>query len=127
MAKRQVAGAAQVRAWFAELDADAREAAGLADVEALGQRGRLPVKVIDAFNAAHKGKAVHTQGVKVVETIKVTGTRVSESGRKTPVTRTTTLAEVRAWALTQDDLKIGERGKVSSEVMRAFAERAPRA
>jgi hypothetical protein len=114
MARKSVNGAA-VREWAnTEAGAAALAEAGLV----VGTRGRFSEKVVDLFQKATKQK----YEVGLVPTRKISGTRVTDSGRKVPVTVSATLGEVRAWAQAEG-LSVGERGKVSAEVLSAFAAR----
>lgn len=105
MAKKIEVGASEVRTWATEQ--------GLTT----GSRGRFSAELIEAFHAAHP-RRVYSPNLPVSVTVK--GTRVSESGYKTPVSRKTTLGEVRAFALAEG-LSVGKRGRVSQEVLSAFA------
>ena len=84
--KAKQVGASTVKAWASEQ--------GIS--EGFGSRGRVSGALVQAFNDAHKGKAVYT-GSKPVPMITVTGKSVSEkTGRKTPVTRSIPVSAVRA-------------------------------
>jgi len=104
-------GQAFMTAWAAEQDGR--------EVPTVGARGKFSQTLIDLFHKANKGQKYVT---KLVPTIKVKGVRVSDSGRKTPVQVTATLAEVRAFA-EAEGLPVGARGRVSQDVLTAFASR----
>jgi hypothetical protein len=116
MARKSVNGSA-VREWAnSEAGAAALAEAGLT----VGTRGRFSEKVVELFQKSTKQK----YEVGLVPTRKISGVRVNpDTGRKTPVTVSATLGEVRAWAAGQPDLAVGARGRVSQEVLTAFAAR----
>lgn len=123
MAKRRSVGGSVVRTWALSdegqaLLSEASEKAGK-DLTVVGDRGRFAQELVDAFHKANKGSQYTPN---FVPTRKITGTRETETGRKQSVTVTATLAEVRAFAKAEG-LTIGERGRVSKEVLSAFAAR----
>lgn len=107
MASRRNVGGNEVRAWA--------KAEGLA----VGERGRFSAELVEAFHKANK-KVRYTANF--VPTRKISGVRETESGRKVPVTVTATLAQVREFAQAEG-LAIGARGRVSQDVLAAFAAR----
>jgi hypothetical protein len=116
MARKTVNGAA-VRAW-AQTD---EGAAALAEAGlTVGSRGRFSQAVQDLFRKS-TGSAYE---VGKVTTVKVSGIRVSESGRKVPVQVNATLSELRAFGR-ENGFEVGSRGRVSAELKAAFAA-APR-
>lgn len=108
MARKTVVNGAVVRAWLS------------ANGEAVGSRGRFSQAQIDAFEAANPRQKY---GVGHVEPRAIKGTRISESGRKTPVTVKATLPEVRQWAQAQPGIQVGTKGRISDSVLAAFAAR----
>lgn len=104
MAKKQSATGAEVRAFLTEQGVT------------VGTRGRFSAEQVEAFETATGKKYV--VGHVVPRTIK--GTRVSDSGRKTPVQVKATLPEVRAWAQAEG-LAVGAKGRISADVLTAFA------
>lgn len=121
--KTQVSGAA-VREWATSeagqtfLTEWAAQVEGR-EVPTVGTRGKFSADLIAAFHKAHPRQVYTT---KLVRKVEVKGTRVSESGRKTPVTVKATYDEIRSWAK-ENGHEVGERGRVSSTVLAAFAAR----
>lgn len=114
MAKKQLAGGAEVRAFL------------VGQGIAVGSRGRFSAEQIEKFQEA-TGK-VYTP--KHTEPVVAKGIRVNASGRKTPVQVKTTLPEVRAWAtgegasvLADQGIQVGARGRLAPAVLSAFAAR----
>jgi hypothetical protein len=107
MAKRRSVGGSEVRTWAKE---QGRE---------VGTRGRFSDDLVKDF---HKANTAVRYEPNHVPTRKISGTRVTESGRKVPVTVTATLSEVRAFAQAEG-LPIGKRGRVGADVLAAFAAR----
>jgi hypothetical protein len=115
MARKSVDGAA-VREWA---NSEAGAAALAAEGLTVGARGRFSEKVVDLFQKSTKQK----YEVGLVATRKISGIRVNpDTGRKTPVTVSATLPEVRAWAQAEG-LTAGARGRLSEGVLAAFAAR----
>jgi hypothetical protein len=110
MARKREVGPARIREWANE------------NGQSVGTRGKFSQELLDAFHAANKGE-VYTVGKQ--EGRKITGIRVNASGRKTPVTVTATIAEVRDWA-SKNGVTVGSRGRIAPEVLAAFAA-APKA
>lgn len=106
MAKKQSVGGSEVRAWLREQG------------EQVGSRGRLSAEQIGAFEKA-TGKRYE---VGHVATRRITGVRVTDSGRKVPVTVNASIGEVRAWAQSAG-LDVGSRGRIAPTVLSAFAAR----
>lgn len=107
MAKRREVGGSQVRAFAKEQGLE------------VGTRGRFSQELIDAFHKANKSVRYVPNHV---PTRKISGMREVSNGRKVPVTVTATLTEVRAFA-EAEGLAIGKRGRVSQDVLSAFAAR----
>lgn len=105
MASTKTASPAEVREWAKEN--------GLK----VGTRGKLPPEVIQQFN---KGRRVKYRVGEFEKTIQVRGIRVNGNGRKVPVRRTATPAEIRA-AASANGVDLGERGRLSADVKAAFA------
>lgn len=101
------ATAADVRAW--------------ATVNGITVRpGRLSSDVVKAFHDANKGSR-YVVGYVEPQPVRVTAIRVSPTtGRKTPVTRSLTIGDVRA-AATAAGVTLGARGRVSSAAWQAAA------
>lgn len=114
MAKKVSAGGAEVRAFL------------VAQGVTVGSRGRFSAEQVEAFEKATGKRYV----VGHVEPITVKGTRVSDSGRKTPVSRKTTLSEVRTWAQSPEAAALGvqaaSKGRIAAPVLAAFAAHAPK-
>jgi hypothetical protein len=121
MASKREVGAGTVREWVGTLtEAERTVTVDGVEVElSIGKRGKLSDNVIKAFEKANK-RTVYVPGF--VESRKITGLREDANGRKRPVTVTATLPQVREWAAAEG-LAIGERGRVSSAVLSAFAAR----
>lgn len=115
---KKIVTAATVRTWAKSTDLSTVE--GLPAGHVIARQGRLHPSLVKAFNAAHKGKAEHVQGTKIPKTVKVTTVRVSEKGRKTPVTKNVVVSEARAAALAAG-VQVGKRGRVTPQVLAAFA------
>src|SRR5687767_7935309 len=112
---RKPANGADVRAW-----ANSPEGAAVLAEKGLtiGLRGRLSADVQEAFRKA-TGR-VYTKGH--VHPVKVKGVRVTESGRKVPVTVNAVLSDVRA-TLAAEGVQVGARGRISAENLALFAAR----
>lgn len=116
MARKTEVSGSVVREWA---NSEAGKAALAAADLTVGLRGKFSAKVITLFEKENKGKRYVE---KLVPTVRVKGVRVSESGRKVPVTVVATMSEIRAFAAAEG-LPIGERGRVSQTVLSAFAAR----
>lgn len=105
MSKKNTATAADVRAWALKND-----------LPAGGSRGRLPADTVEAFNAANDA----TYAPAGERKRKVTAMRVTDKGRKVPVTRTVNVADVREFAVENGLAKPG-RGRLPEAAFQAFA------
>ncbi len=107
MAKNN-ASPAQVRAFAAEQGVP------------VGARGRFSATLIDAFNKAN-GRNKYVPGGHVV-LVTTRGTRVLDTGRKVPASKTASYDEIRAAAAAAGvTAGLGSRGRVSAQVLSAFA------
>lgn len=85
-----------------------------------GQRGKLSVDVIQAFEKANPGQK-YDKSARIVKVV-VKGTRVNpETGRKTPIQRKVTHSEVREAAIAAK-VAVPARGRLPQNVLTAFVE-----
>ncbi len=85
----------------------------------VGARGRFSQDLVDSFNKGRRSEQKYVAATHV-KTIKVSGTRVSSNGRKTPVTLNATHGQVRA-AAQAAGVELGARGRIPASVLTAFA------
>lgn len=108
MASRKNVPASEVRTWLM---------ANPVDGEKVGTRGKFSEAQIKRFRDANKGKTFEHTAFR--PTRKVTAVRVTESGRKQPVTMNVNLPEVRA-AAQAAGIPLGDRGRIPQTVLTAF-------
>jgi len=121
MARKTSVNGSAVRTWAQSEDGQAFlttwATENEVDVPTVGARGKFSAALIAAF---HKANPTSRYEVGHVQSVKVSGTRVTSNGRKIPVTVNATLPELRAFAQSQG-LSVGARGRISAEVKAAFA------
>lgn len=81
-----------------------------------GTRGRLTRKSIEAFEAANKGQKYRTGAKTPATKVEVKGK--NQNGRT--VTRKVVPAQVRAWGLTQPDVKVSPQGAIPKAAFLAY-------
>lgn len=109
MAKTQKVTLAEVRTW-----AEGKELVGK------GQRGKLPVDVIEAFEKAHPGRKYDKSAAVLAKRVEVKAIRVNpETGRKTPIRKMVLHSEVRQAAI-QAGVAVPARGQMPQSVLTAY-------
>jgi hypothetical protein len=125
MAHKVIVGGSTVRTWATSTEGQdflvKWAAENQVDVPNVGGRGRFNEALLTAFHAANKGKKYQAGHDKK---IKVSGMRPNSAGGKTPLTVTTTPAEIRAFAKSQG-LAVNDKGRISAEVRAAFVAHKP--
>lgn len=85
----------------------------------VADNGRLPFKVVTAYNKAHKSKYESTMR-QPAKLVKLTGRKTDKAGRERSTTVTATNPEIRAWAQNAG-FPVSTHGRLSAEVLEAFA------
>jgi hypothetical protein len=122
MARKVVPGSV-VRAWAltpegqTALAAASTEATG--DLTQIGSRGLFHKQVIATFQKETGQK----YGTNLPTVRKVKAAKVGADGKTRTVTVNVVPQEARAWALAQADLDVSAKGRLSSDVLAAFAAR----